>query len=70
MTYPLFGEFPGFLILQESVTVIWAVCLLAYGRTFEFLNNSITRRSYAENPATSRTIERTSLVLADKIPLR
>jgi hypothetical protein len=69
-TYPLFGEFASFLILRKGEIVIWAVCLLAYRRTFEFLNNSITRRSYAENPTTSRTVDRTSLVLADRIPLR
>ena len=39
-------------------------------RTFEFLNSSITRRSYGENPATSRTTERTNFVRADWMPLR
>ena len=29
-------------------------------RTLEFLNNSITRLSYGENPATSRMTERTN----------
>ena len=38
--------------------------------TLEFLNNSITRRSYAENPATSLITDRTNLVLVDCTPLR
>lgn len=40
------------------------------GRTLEFRNNSITRRSYAENPATSRITDRTNLVFVDWTPLR
>ena len=40
------------------------------GQTLEFLNNSITRLSYAENPATSRITDRTNLVLVDCTPLR
>ena len=39
-------------------------------RTFEFLSSSITRRSYGEKPATSRTTERTNLVREDWMPLR
>lgn len=40
------------------------------GRTLELRSNSITRRSYGENPETSRIIDRTNLVLVDWIPLR
>ena len=36
--------------------------------SFEFLNNSMTRRSYGANPTTSRTIERTNLVRVDWTP--
>lgn len=39
-------------------------------RTLEFLNSSMTRRSYAENPATSLITDRTNLVLVDCTPLR
>ena len=39
-------------------------------RTFELRSNSITRRSYGENPATSRMTERTNLVRVDEMPLR
>ena len=38
--------------------------------TLEFLSNSKTRRSYAENPATSRMIDRTNFVFVDVTPLR
>ena len=68
---------------SNSVRVSWSACVPscpvrtvstvhnpANPRTFEFLNNSITRRSYAENPATSRTTERTNLVFWDETPLR
>lgn len=72
VTYPLFGEFPCFLILQFAVADKGQHRHMGFmcARTFEFLNNSITRRSYAEKPATSRTIDRTSLVFADRMPLR
>ena len=69
-TYPFFGEFPCFLILQYAEDGQHSHLSFMCARTFEFLNNSITRRSYAEKPATSRTIDRTSLVFADKMPLR
>jgi hypothetical protein len=71
-TYPLFGEFPCFLILQFVNAEKGQHSHLGFmcARTFEFLNNSMTRRSYAEKPATSRTIDRTSLVFADRMPLR
>ena len=38
--------------------------------TLEFLSSSITRRSYGENPATSRITDRTNLVFVDVMPLR
>jgi hypothetical protein len=69
-TYPLFGEFPCFLILCDAGKSQHGHLGFMCARTFEFLNNSITRRSYAEKPATSRTIDRTSFVFADRLPLR
>lgn len=72
-THPLLRELPCLLVLDTqkccpSTPVVGIGKLEA--RTLEFLNSSITRRSYGEKPATSRTTERTNLVRADWMPLR
>lgn len=72
-TYPLLRQLPRLLVLESMANNASAARVRAREtklRTLEFLNSSITRRSYGEKPATSRTIERTNLVRADWTPFR
>lgn len=72
-THPLLRELPCLLVLDIQICrrSTPADDIAKSGvRTLEFLNSSITRRSYGEKPATSRTTERTNLVRADWMPLR
>lgn len=72
-THPLLRELPCLLVLNIQICRR-STSVIGIGksevRTLEFLNSSITRRSYGEKPATSRTTERTNLVRADWMPLR
>ena len=55
--------------VPERALAPWLACRRGQ-RTFELRSSSITRRSYGAKPATSRTTERTNLVLVDETPLR